>query len=154
MGVAQGAVTPVKNQQRCGSCWAFSSTGSLEGAFFVATGKLQSLSEEDLVQCNSVTDHGCQGGLMDNAFEWVQQNGICSEESYPYTSGTGVTGTCNDLHSNCDHHRPHRCPIQGRVLLEGRRLQAARICGNRSRQERFPVVQRRRIGYPRLWNPA
>jgi len=92
--VAKGAVTPVKNQQRCGSCWAFSSTGSLEGAFFVATGKLQSLSEEDLVQCNSVTDHGCQGGLMDNAFNWVQQNGICSEESYPYTSGGGVTGKC------------------------------------------------------------
>jgi C1A family cysteine protease len=92
--VAKGAVTPVKNQQRCGSCWAFSSTGSLEGAFFVATGKLQSLSEEDLVQCNSVTDHGCQGGLMDNAFEWVQQNGICSEDSYPYTSGSGITGSC------------------------------------------------------------
>merc|ERR1712232_707878 len=77
--VAKGAVTPVKNQQSCGSCWTFSSTGSLEGAFFVATGKLQSLSEEDLVQCNSVTDHGCQGGLMDNAFDWVEKNGICSE---------------------------------------------------------------------------
>merc|ERR1719277_2061678 len=64
------------------------------GAFFVATGKLQSLSEEDLVQCNTVTDHGCQGGLLDNAFNWVQQHGICSEESYPYTSGGGVTGTC------------------------------------------------------------
>jgi len=92
--VAKGGVTPVKNQQRCGSCWAFSSTGSLEGAFFVATGKLQSLSEEDLVQCNSVTDHGCQGGLMDNAFDWVEKNGICSEADYPYTSGGGVTGTC------------------------------------------------------------
>jgi len=92
--VAKGGVTPVKNQAKCGSCWAFSSTGSLEGAFFVATGKLESLSEEDLVQCNSVTDHGCQGGLMDNAFAWVQQNGICSEASYPYTSGTGITGTC------------------------------------------------------------
>merc|ERR1719183_386935 len=89
-----GAVTPVKNQAQCGSCWAFSSTGSLEGAMFVATGKLISLSEEDLVQCNSITDHGCQGGLMDNAFDWVQQNGICSEEAYPYTSGSGTTGTC------------------------------------------------------------
>merc|ERR1711975_17313 len=89
-----GAVTPVKNQQQCGSCWAFSSTGSLEGAMFVATGKLISLSEEDLVQCNSITDHGCQGGLMDNAFNWVQQNGICSEAAYPYTSGGGTTGSC------------------------------------------------------------
>jgi C1A family cysteine protease len=92
--VAKGAVTPVKNQQQCGSCWAFSSTGSLEGAMFVSTGKLISLSEEDLVQCNSITDSGCQGGLMDNAFNWVQQNGICSEAAYPYTSGGGVTGSC------------------------------------------------------------
>merc|ERR1712100_762205 len=92
--VTKGAVTPVKDQQQCGSCWAFSSTGSLEGAIFVATGKLISLSEEDLVQCNSITDHGCQGGLMDNAFNWVQQNGICSETAYPYTSGGGSTGTC------------------------------------------------------------
>merc|ERR1712178_112380 len=48
----------------------------------------------DLVQCNSITDHGCQGGLMDNAFNWVEKNGICSEAAYPYTSGGGVTGTC------------------------------------------------------------
>jgi C1A family cysteine protease len=84
----------VKNQQQCGSCWAFSSTGALEGAFKIAGNALTSLSEEDLVQCNSVTDSGCQGGLMDNAFNWVQQNGICSESAYPYTSGGGVTGTC------------------------------------------------------------
>jgi C1A family cysteine protease len=92
--VAKGAVTPVKNQQQCGSCWAFSPTGALEGAFKIAGNALTSLSEEDLVQCNSVTDSGCQGGLMDNAFNWVQQNGICSESAYPYTSGGGVTGTC------------------------------------------------------------
>merc|ERR1711988_1809636 len=92
--VAKGAVTPVENQERCGSCWAFSSTGALEGAFKIAGNALTSLSEEDLVQCNSVTDSGCQSGLMDNAFNWVQQNGICSESAYPYTSGDGVTGTC------------------------------------------------------------
>jgi len=92
--VTAGAVTPVKNQQRCGSCWAFSSTGALEGAFKIAGNPLTSLSEEDLVQCNSITDHGCQGGLMDNAFNWVEQNGICSEQAYPYTSGGGVTGSC------------------------------------------------------------
>jgi hypothetical protein len=84
----------VKDQARCGSCWAFSTTGSVEGALFIAEKKLLSLSEEDLVQCDHNGDQGCQGGLMDNAFEWISQNGICTEEDYPYTSGSGTTGTC------------------------------------------------------------
>lgn len=92
--VAKGGVTPVKDQKRCGSCWAFSTTGSVEGAVFAATGKLISLSEENLVQCDWLLDHGCNGGLMDHAFGWVKRNGICSEEDYPYTSGAGERGTC------------------------------------------------------------
>jgi C1A family cysteine protease len=92
--VAEGKVTPVKNQGMCGSCWSFSTTGSVEGALAIATGKLTSLSEEDLVQCNNVTDSGCNGGLMDNAFKWIEKNGIASESSYPYSSGTGITGIC------------------------------------------------------------
>jgi len=103
--VAKGAVTPVKNQGRCGSCWAFSSTGALEGAMFISSGKLISLSEEELVQCDVRRNKGCQGGWMDNAFQWVQQNGICSEPEYPYTEPVdpygilsghrhGVTGSC------------------------------------------------------------
>jgi len=92
--VAKGAVTPVKNQARCGSCWAFSTTGSIEGAYFVTSGKLVSLSEEHLVQCDHGSN-GCQGGSMQQAFGWVKQNGgICAEDAYPYTSGGGTTGTC------------------------------------------------------------
>merc|ERR1719267_198551 len=91
--VEKGAVTPVKNQGTCGSCWSFSTTGGLEGAYFLKNNKLVSISEENLVACDTV-DSGCNGGLMDNAFGWIKKNGICAEEAYPYTSGTGSTGTC------------------------------------------------------------
>jgi cathepsin F/cysteine peptidase B len=93
----KGAVTHVKDQGRCGSCWSFSSTGNMEGQHFLATQNLVSLSEEMLVQCSSKDgNHGCQGGLMDNAFKWTIANGgIAAEDTYPYTSGSGQTGTCD-----------------------------------------------------------
>ena len=91
--VEKGAVTPVKNQKQCGSCWAFSTTGSVEGAFQIAGNPLTSFSEEELVECDHVDD-GCQGGLMDNGFKYVEESGLCTESAYPYTSGSGVRGTC------------------------------------------------------------
>merc|ERR1712203_818483 len=92
---AQGAVTPVKNQGQCGSCWAFSTTGSTEGAWFLAGNKLASLSEQQLVDCDKV-DAGCNGGLMDNGFKFLEKNAACSEDSYSY-KGTG--GSCQQ--SSC-----------------------------------------------------
>jgi hypothetical protein len=89
--VKSGAVTGIKDQGQCGSCWSFSTTGGVEGIVFLKHAHLTSLSEQELMDCSvSYGNLGCSGGLMDNAFKYVQANGLCTEAAYPYTAKDGT----------------------------------------------------------------
>lgn len=90
-------VSSVKNQGQCGSCWGFSSVGAVESAWAIKHNTLYNLSEQELIDC-STQNHGCEGGSMDLAFQYIIENGLCSNISYPYTAEDGqCNNTCKSL---------------------------------------------------------
>mmetsp|Transcript_18476 Transcript_18476/g.31620 ORF Transcript_18476/g.31620 Transcript_18476/m.31620 type:complete len:245 (-) Transcript_18476:74-808(-) len=86
----EGAVTPVQNQGNCGSCWAFSAIGAVEGAHFITSGKLLKLSEQQCVDCVE-DDMGCNGGYQEDCFYYLEEDELESEANYPYN---GSSGSC------------------------------------------------------------
>lgn len=108
----KGAVTSVKDQGQCGSCWTFSATGAVEGAWAIAKGQLVDLAEQELVDCATgiaYGSHGCSGGSMEGAFKFIIENGQCALSAYPYTAKDGSCQKCSAVAhiSSCSDVKPN-----------------------------------------------
>jgi cathepsin F len=99
----RGAVNPIRNQGLCGGCWAFSAVSNMESQYYLKTGVLPKLSEQQLIDCDPLNS-GCSGGIMHNTFTYIKYNGIQSRDEYPYQYTQGI----------CRYN-----PLQTNLILQG-----------------------------------
>jgi C1A family cysteine protease len=120
---SNGAVTSVKDQGQCGSCWTFSSTGAVEGAWAISTGQLINLAEQELVDCAGAKygSMGCNGGQMEGAFKYIIEHGQCALSAYPYTAKDGTCEKCTAVAhlSSCSDVAPNdQVSLKGAVAQQ------------------------------------
>ena len=105
-----GCVHEIRDQQRCGSCWAFGATEALSDRFCIASGGSTNvvLSPENMVECDH-SDMGCQGGWLDNAWEYLESTGAPTDSCQPYTAGSGVASACKNYCTNGETFKSYKC---------------------------------------------
>jgi cathepsin B len=109
-------VHEIRNQAQCGSCWAFGATEALSDRFCIASGGATNvvLSPENMVECDT-SDMGCQGGWLNNAWEYLQDEGTTSYSCQPYQSGSGQGPACHNYCDDGEGFRKYQC-AQGSIV--------------------------------------
>lgn len=116
---------PVRDQAKCGSCWAFAAAETLTDNLCVLGGAVPVLSPQDLVSCDA-KDHGCHGGTLPDAWHYMKSNGLVSDACMPYTSGDGTNATCSlPGCAGSGDSTQYKCPVEPTTLDSDQAIQAA-----------------------------
>jgi len=134
-------IHPIRDQQRCGSCWAFSASEVLSDRVAIATKKASPvLSPEDMVSCDK-SDMGCQGGMLPNAWEYLKETGIVSDQCFPYSAGTGEAPTCTKTCKDSETWASSKVKAKSAYAINGVANMQKEIMNNGPVQVAFKVYK-------------